>query len=194
MKPFLLDSSFVIDLLNEIAAAEPGPALHWLKENPRAKLWIGPITLAEVLEGAEDPAAINTYLARYAWQGIHRAQAEQAASRQGKVAQRLGENDAWQAAIAQCMKGVILGHDRAFESLGAGYEDYRRAVPRRGTAVTWQPHRLIGIWLRVDDCMNHLLQFSRQIRLKWFESGVYLAVLDGDPGRNTEVAATDALP
>jgi predicted nucleic acid-binding protein len=125
VKQFLLDSSFVIDLLNEIADDEPGPALHWLKKNPRARLWIGPVTLAEVLEGAEDPSAVKAYLARYAWQGINRVQAEQAATRQRKAVRRLGENDAWQAAIAACMKGVVLGHDRAFESLGAGYEDHR---------------------------------------------------------------------
>jgi predicted nucleic acid-binding protein len=124
VKQFLLDSSFVTDLLNEIADDEPGPALHWLKKNPRARLWIGPVTLAEILEGAEDPSAVKAYLARYAWQGINRAQAEQAATRQRKAV-RMGENDAWQAAIAACMKGVVLGHDRALESLGAGYEDHR---------------------------------------------------------------------
>jgi len=125
MKKYLLDSSFVIDLLNEIADDEPGPALGWLKRNPRAQLWIGPVTLAEVLEGANDLQTVRVYLARYAWQGIHRAQAEQAASRQKSAARRMGENDAWQAAIAGCMKGIVLGHDRAFERLGAGYEDHR---------------------------------------------------------------------
>lgn len=125
MKQFLLDSSFIIDLLNEIADGEQGPALSWLSKNPRAKLWIGPITLAEVLEGAEDPLAVKSYLSRYGWQGIHRAHAEQAALKQRGARRRMGENDAWQAAIAECMKGVILGHDRAFDSLGSGYEDHR---------------------------------------------------------------------
>lgn len=122
---YLLDSSFVIDALNEIAACESGPALKWLKSNPRARLWISPITLAEVLEGAEDPVAVSGYLARYGWQGIHRAQAEAAAVMQKRLQKRMGENDAWQAAIAGCMKGTVLGHDRAFKRLGAGYEDYR---------------------------------------------------------------------
>jgi predicted nucleic acid-binding protein len=122
---FLLDSSFVIDVLNEIAAGEVGPALQWLKANPRARLWISPITLAEVLEGAADPVAVSGYLARYSWQGIHRAQAEAAARLQKRLHKRMGENDAWQAAIAETMKGVVLGHDRAFGRLGAGYEDFR---------------------------------------------------------------------
>lgn len=126
MKRYLLDSSFVIDLLNEIADRnDEGPALRWLGKNPRAKLWISPVTLAEVLEGAEDPAAVKTYLGRYGWQGIHRIQAERTALRQQRATRRMGENDAWQAATAECMKSVVLGHDRAFEQLDDGYEDYR---------------------------------------------------------------------
>ena len=55
MSRYLLDSSFVVDLLNEIADRNgEGPALAWLKRNRRAQLWISPVTLAEVLEGAED--------------------------------------------------------------------------------------------------------------------------------------------
>jgi predicted nucleic acid-binding protein len=127
MKRCLLDSSFVIDLLNEVADDEPGPAWRWLKKNPRAQLWIGPVTLAEVLEGAVDPPAVKAYLSRYAWQGIHRAQAEQAAAGQKKSPRRMGENDAWQAALAHCMKGIVVGHDRAFEMLGERYEDHRAA-------------------------------------------------------------------
>ena len=138
---YLLDSSFVIDLLNEIADDEAGPALVWLHANSRARLWISPITLSEVLEGADNPAAVQAYLSRYSWQGIHRAQAEAAASMQRKSGSRMGENDAWQAAIAHCMKSSVLGHDKAFARLGKGYEDFytdavtlpkRRAVLQRG--------------------------------------------------------------
>ena len=126
MSRYLLDSSFVVDLLNEIADRNgEGPALAWLKRNRRAQLWISPVTLAEVLEGAEDEEAVKAYLGRYAWQGIHLIQAETAARRQRRAADRLGENDAWQAAVSQCMKARLLGHDDAFKRLGAGYEDHR---------------------------------------------------------------------
>jgi predicted nucleic acid-binding protein len=128
MSRYLLDSSFVIDLLNEIADGETeGPALSWLRRNRRAQVWISPVTLAEVLEGAEDVEAVRAYLGRYAWQGIHRVQAEMAARQQRRVADRLGENDAWQAAVAECMRATLLGHDDAFRRLGPAYEDYRRA-------------------------------------------------------------------
>ena len=126
MKKYLLDSSFVIDLLNEMADNDDeGPALRWLKLNRRAHLWVSPVTLAEVLEGAEDHEAVKAYLGRYAWQGIHRIQAERVALRQKRAAKRMGENDAWQAAVAECMKAAVLGHDAAFARVGGAYEDHR---------------------------------------------------------------------
>ncbi len=126
MKICLLDSSFVIDLLNEIADGEAGAALNWLRRNMSSELWISPVTLAEVLEGAEDPDSVKAYLGRYSWQGIHRVHADKVALSQRRATRRMGENDAWQAAIAQHMGAVIVGHDSgAFQRLGSGYDDHR---------------------------------------------------------------------
>lgn len=126
MSRFLLDSSFVIDLLNEIAANQQGPARVWVARNPGAELWISPVTSAEVLEGASDPAAVRELFRAFRWQTIGHQQAERAALRQSRATQRIGENDAWQAAVAECMDAVIVGHDpKAFNRLGAGYEDHR---------------------------------------------------------------------
>jgi predicted nucleic acid-binding protein len=39
---------------------------------------------------------------------------------------RMGENDAWQAAFADQMGAILVGHDpRAFRRLGDRYEDHR---------------------------------------------------------------------
>ena len=127
MKRFLLDSSFLIDLLNEIADASKGPAFEWLQRNEKAQLWISPVTLAGVLEGASDAKVVKSYLARYSWQGIHRVHAERVALRQKRSSRRMGENDAWQCAIAEHMDAAIVGHDpAAFQRLGARYDDHRR--------------------------------------------------------------------
>ena len=127
MKRYLLDSSFVIDLLNEIAQGDAGYALSWLQHNAAASLWISPVTMAEVLEGAEDPDTVTAYLARYSWQGIHRTHAHKVANRQRRASHRMGENDAWQAAIAESMDAILVAHDdSAFVRLGARYDDYRR--------------------------------------------------------------------
>jgi predicted nucleic acid-binding protein len=127
VKKFLLDSSFVIDLLNEIADDSKGPALEWLERNEKAQLWISPVTVAEVLEGASDARVVKSYLARYLWQGIHRVHAEKVAVRQKRSSRRMGENDAWQCALADHMDAVIVGHDpAAFQRLGTRYDDHRR--------------------------------------------------------------------
>jgi predicted nucleic acid-binding protein len=126
MPAYLLDSSFVIDALNEAAAGEVGPALKWLAANRRAQLWISPVTHAEVIEGASDVEAARLHLGRYRWQGLHRAHAESVALLQRRNAARMGENDAWQVAVALGMNGCIVGHDpRAFSRLGAAYVDHR---------------------------------------------------------------------
>ena len=126
MKKCLLDSSFLIDLLNEMADDREGSAFSWLKRNPKAQLWISPVTIAEVLEGAEDVKAVKAYLGRYAWQGIHRTHAEAVAARQKRSSHRMGENDAWQCAVAERMGAVLVGNDAAFNTLGSRYEDHRR--------------------------------------------------------------------
>ena len=129
MKKCLLDSSFLVDLLNEMSAGEAGSALSWLRRNSLAHLWISPVTMAEVLEGADDPEVVRAYLSRFSWQGIHRAHADKVALRQSRAAHRLGENDAWQVAIAEQMGAMVVGHDfAAFEWLGTGYDDHRRSV------------------------------------------------------------------
>jgi predicted nucleic acid-binding protein len=128
MKRCLLDSSFVIDLLNEAAAAVRGPARRWLDFNRRAELWISPVTYAEVLEGATDPAAARGLLQSCRWQLIGRQQADWAARNQRRAPQRLGENDAWQVATAQVIGATIVGHDpKAFARPGIRYDDHRSA-------------------------------------------------------------------
>jgi predicted nucleic acid-binding protein len=126
VKTCLLDSSFLIDLLNEIAAGNAGPAHRWLRRNAAAELWISPVTLAEVLEGAGDPEAVKEYLRRYSWQGIHRVHADKVAVIQRRAVRRMGENDAWQTALADYMGAILVGHDpRAFRRLRDRYEDHR---------------------------------------------------------------------
>jgi predicted nucleic acid-binding protein len=127
-RPCLLDSSFVIDLLNEVADARPGPAWEWLRRNKKRSCWISPVTMAEVLEGADDTAEVRNHLSQYRWQGIHHRHAEVSAALQRRTTHRMGENDAWQAAITLIMDGSIVGHDpKAFSRLGDRYEDHRRS-------------------------------------------------------------------
>ncbi len=124
---YLLDSSFVIDFLNEMADGSPGHACRWMDKHRQGTFWISAVTYAEVLEGADDEDAVRSFLARCKWQGIHRIHAENVAALQRRSGQRMGENDAWQAAIVLHLKGKLVGHDpKAFERLGDAYVDHRK--------------------------------------------------------------------
>jgi predicted nucleic acid-binding protein len=127
MKRCLLDSSFVIDYFNEVAGRAAGPAHAWFRRNSGVDLWISPVTYAEVMEGAEDVEAVREAFRAFRWQSIGRQHGARVALRQRRADQRMGENDAWQVAVAECMDAVIVGHDpKAFSRLGSGYDDHRK--------------------------------------------------------------------
>jgi len=120
MRRCLLDSSFVIDWVNEAAAKERGPAVRWFEKNRQCDLWVSPVTYAEVLEGATDADATRELLRAFRWQTIGRQHAERAALIQSRASNRMGEND------ADTIDAVIVGHDpKAFDRLGDRYDDYR---------------------------------------------------------------------
>ena len=127
MKRYLLDSSFVIDLVNEVDERRAGPAVAWMQRKGEASsLWMSPVTVAEVLEGAADREATKVYLAKFQWRGIDYGHAEKVARLQSRSRLRRGENDAWQVAVAESLEAIIVGHDpAAFGRLGSGYEDHR---------------------------------------------------------------------
>ena len=126
---FLLDSSFVIDWLNEMADRQPGKASAWLRRNSRANLWVSAVTVAEVLEGAVDEDRVRELLSRFSWQGLHYSHATRVALLQRRSSQRMGENDAWQVAVVLEMRCRLVGHDpKAFSRLGVRYEDHRAEV------------------------------------------------------------------
>ncbi|MEN9635580.1 MAG: hypothetical protein RL077_3984 [Verrucomicrobiota bacterium] len=130
MKRCLLDSSFVIDLCNEVAANRRGPAHAWIARNASADVWVSPVTYAEVLKGPEDAAAVREAFRAFRWQTIGRQHGDRAALNQRRAEQRMEENDAWQTAIADCMEAVIVGHDpKAFARLGQRYDDHHLGSP-----------------------------------------------------------------
>ena len=117
MKRCLLDSSFVIDLFNEVAANRRGPAHAWISRNSGADLWVSPVTYAEVLEGAEDSVAVREAFRSFRWQTIGRQHGDRVALNQRRSDQRMGENDAWQAPLPivwrRWLSGMIRRHSLA---------------------------------------------------------------------------------
>ena len=125
-RPVLLDSSFLIALERETAAGKTGPARTLLLTLRGRSLVVSIVSVAELLEGADDEASAVASLQRFAIHGLHLTQARRCALLQRRPSRRLGENDAWLIATADSLNADVAGADRgAFERLGSRYLRFR---------------------------------------------------------------------
>jgi predicted nucleic acid-binding protein len=96
----LFDTSFLIELEDELAKRRPGAATALLSVHRRSAAAISIITLGEFAEGFTDPEAFGAFIGRFRVVQLSPGIAWRAAMMQGTLARRLGENDAWIAATA----------------------------------------------------------------------------------------------
>lgn len=119
---YLLDTSFLIDYFNEVADGKIGSARVFRSRTPRAsRLFVSVVSLAELLEGAEDARELERELNRLAHLlGVHSQQARKVGLMQRRArtkGTRMGENDAWIAATATLASLILIGDDdRAFSN------------------------------------------------------------------------------
>lgn len=132
MSGYLFDSSFVIPLLRELAAgsAGAGDATRFLIRLPgRARVHLSIVAYAEILEHASDPVELARELrGRFRFIGLGQDIAERVALLQTRSARRMGENDAWIAAIAMKGSFTLVGDDdEAFNGRpGLDYVNFRQ--------------------------------------------------------------------
>lgn len=113
----LLDSSYLIDLEEEIAGRKFGPAIAFANAHRRSEPRISVITLGELAAGATDEAGTRRFLSRYRVIalkpeiGYFAGRLERALSAKGM---RLGENDNWIAATALYYGEPIVTNDNDF--------------------------------------------------------------------------------
>ncbi|HEX8758227.1 MAG TPA: type II toxin-antitoxin system VapC family toxin [Steroidobacteraceae bacterium] len=110
----LLDTSFLIELEDELVRRRPGAAVALLAAHRRSAIAISIITLWEFAEGFSDPQAFGEFIGRFRVVQLSRAIAWRAAVMQGSLPKRLGENDAWIAATALSYGATLVGRERAF--------------------------------------------------------------------------------
>ncbi|MGH8017198.1 MAG: type II toxin-antitoxin system VapC family toxin [Opitutaceae bacterium] len=122
MKALILDTSFLVDLENETSANIDGPATRTLEKLKGCRLFVTPVTVAEILEGSVDPLTAARELSAYRAHTIGWAAAHRCALNQSRAPRRMGENDAWQGALAAIGDHQLVGHDRAFD--GRSWLDY----------------------------------------------------------------------
>ena len=113
----LLDSSYLIDLEEEITERKFGPAIAFAHAHRRSAPHISIITLGELAAGASDESDTRRFLARYRVITLKpeiaylAGRLERALSAKG---QRLGENDNWIAATALYYGEPIVTNDNDF--------------------------------------------------------------------------------
>lgn len=110
----LLDTSFLIELEDELVKRRPAAATALLGVHRRSPVAISIITFGEFAEGFTDPQSFGEFIARLRVIQISRAIAWRAAMMQASLGRRLGENDSWIAATALTYGATLVGRERAF--------------------------------------------------------------------------------
>ena len=113
----LLDTSFLVELEDELVQGRPGPATAVLGAHRRSAAAISIITLGEFAEGFTDAQAFGEFVGRFRVVQLSRAIAWRAAMMQASLPQRLGENDAWIAATALAYGATLVGRENAFKRI-----------------------------------------------------------------------------
>ena len=67
MKLCSLDSSFIIDLLNEVAANQHGAALNGVAGSAGGDLCLSPVTCSEVFDGSDDIEVVREDFRAVRW-------------------------------------------------------------------------------------------------------------------------------
>jgi predicted nucleic acid-binding protein len=111
----LLDTSFLIELEEEVASRSKGPAHRFLAARPTEHVAISIVTVGEFAEGFTELRDVDEFVSRFRILQLSRTIAYRTAALQTSISRGLGENDAWIAATALAYDATLVGRDRAFE-------------------------------------------------------------------------------
>ncbi|HKQ37528.1 MAG TPA: type II toxin-antitoxin system VapC family toxin [Verrucomicrobiae bacterium] len=112
-----LDTNFLIDLEEEIAANEVGPARRFLARHRNALIVVSVIALGELAAGMEDKESAWCFLAGFRIVTLKPEIAIESAAVDRELmvtGDRLGENDTWLAGFARYYGTPLVTNDAAF--------------------------------------------------------------------------------
>jgi predicted nucleic acid-binding protein len=114
----LTDTTFWIDLGEEVAMRAVGPARRFLARHRTSALEVSIITWGELAAGVNSPSELDHLLRRVRILNLHLQVAWEAGRIERELATsgaRLGENDNWIAATARTWGLALVSRDRSFE-------------------------------------------------------------------------------
>lgn len=110
----LLDTSFLIELQDELDQRRAGPARRFLAEHRAETYCVSLVSVAEFAEGFDSPWEAEHFLRKFKKENLSSGIALLNAVLQASLPQRLGENDAWIVATALYNGRKLVGRDAAF--------------------------------------------------------------------------------
>jgi predicted nucleic acid-binding protein len=110
----LLDTNFLISLSQEEEQRQAGSAVAFLRAHRGRHTVVSLVAAGEYLEAVEDVNSALRFLKRHTLIGLSLPIARKGAELQGRLGQRLGENDAWIAATALTHAFTLVTADRDF--------------------------------------------------------------------------------
>ena len=116
----LLDSTFLIDLENEVRTGRDGRAVQFLARHGSARMSVSPVCAGEFYAGCNDFPDAKRFLARFGSVAFNDAVAVTAGlmeREQRLIGKPLGENDNWIAATARMLKREIVSRDKGFDGV-----------------------------------------------------------------------------
>lgn len=114
----ILDTTFLVDLEEELREARVGRAQRFLAARRSVQPIITVISMGEIAAGLEDNQAARYFLSRWRVLNLRPEIALTAASIDRLLMQtgdRLGENDNWIAGFARYYGRPLVSNDRAFD-------------------------------------------------------------------------------
>lgn len=110
----LLDTSFLVQLEEELRSDKLGAAWAVLRSYSRERPSVSVVALGECAEGFDDLREFDDFMHRFPVVQLSRSIAWRAAQMQASLSKRLGENDAWIAATALAYGATLVGRDACF--------------------------------------------------------------------------------
>jgi predicted nucleic acid-binding protein len=114
----LVDTTFLIDLAEELADGRIGPARRWARANRTKPYWTTVITVGEIAAGMASSEEAREFIGHLRVARLVPEIAYEAAAIDRELmrsGERLGENDNWIAGFARYYGEPIVSNDEAFD-------------------------------------------------------------------------------
>jgi predicted nucleic acid-binding protein len=117
----LVDTTFLIDLAQELGDGRNGPAVRWARSHRNRLYWTSVVSLGELAAGMASAEEARRFIGHLRVARLVPEIAYEAAAIDRELlrtGQRLGENDNWIAGFARYYGEPLVSNDATFDRVG----------------------------------------------------------------------------